>query len=70
MTQPQRTSLVAVLISYGALLVGLLALSVHPVWGVLLLLGAMGSSLQWVAALCEVQQSVGVRSSEDGVAPD
>jgi hypothetical protein len=70
MTQPQRVSLVAVLISYGVLVVGLLTLSVHPVWGVLLLLGAMGSSLQLVADLCGVQQSVGVRSAGDEVAPD
>lgn len=70
MTQPQRVSLVAVLISYGVLVVGLLTLSVHPVWGVLLLLGAMGSSLQLVAGLCGVQQSVGVRSAGDEVAPD
>lgn len=70
MTQPQRVSLVAVLISYGVLVVGLLTLSVHPVWGVLLLLGAMGSSLQLVAGLCGVQQSVGVRSAGDEVEPD
>ena len=70
MTQPQRVSLVAVLISYGVLVVGLLTLSVHPVWGVLLLLGAMGSSLQLVADLCGVQQSVGVRSAGDEVPPD
>ena len=70
MTQPQRVSLVAVLISYGVLVVGLLTLSVHPVWGVLLLLGAMGSSLQLVAGLCGVQQSVGVRSAGDEVPPD
>ena len=70
MTQPQRVSLVALLISYGVLVVGLLTLSVHPVWGVLLLLGAMGSSLQLVAGLCGVQQSVGVRSAGDEVEAD
>jgi hypothetical protein len=68
MTQPQRVSLVAVLISYGVLVVGLLTLSVHPVWGVLLLLGAMGSSLQLVADLCGA--GMRGRSSGDGVAPD
>ena len=72
MTQPQRVSLLALPISYVALVVGLLTLSVHPVWGVLLLLGAMGSSLQLAAGLCRVPQSVGVRrrSAGDGVAPD
>ena len=72
MTQPQRVSLVAVVISYGVLVVGLLTLSVHPVWGVLLLLGAMGSSLQSAAGLCGVLQSVDVHrgSAEDEVAPD
>jgi hypothetical protein len=68
MTQPQRVSLIAVLVSYGALVVGLLTLSVHPVWGVLLLLGAMGSSLQLVAGLCGAGMRRG--SDEDGVAPD
>ena len=72
MRQPQRVSLVALPISYVALVVGLLTLSVHPVWGVLLLLGAMGSSLQLAAGLCGVQQSVEVRrgSAGDEVAPD
>jgi hypothetical protein len=71
-TQPQRVSLVALLIAYVALVVGLLTLSVHPVWGVLLLLGAMGSSLQLAAGLCEVQESMVARrrSAGDAVAPD
>jgi hypothetical protein len=71
-TQPQRVFLPALPISYVALVVGLLTLSVHPVWGVLLLLGAMGSSLQLVADLCGVQQSVGVRrrNAGDEVTPD
>ena len=72
MTQPQRVSLLALPVSYVALVVGLLTLSVHPVWGVLLLLGAMGSSLQLAAGLCGVQQSMDVcrRSAGDEVAPD
>jgi hypothetical protein len=65
-TQPQRVCLLALPISYVALVVGLLTLSVHPVWGVLLLLGAMGSSLQLVAGLCGVQQSVGARRRSAG----
>jgi hypothetical protein len=69
-TQPQRISLLALPISYVALVVGLLTLSVHPVWAVLLLLGAMGASLQLAAGLCGVKQSVGVRSAGDEVAPD
>ena len=69
MTQPQRVSLLALPISYVALVVGLLTLSVHPVWGVLLLLGAMGSSLQWAAGLCGVQQP-GVRGTGNEGAPD
>jgi hypothetical protein len=69
-TRPQRVSLFAMPISYIALVVGLLTLPVHPVWGVLLLLGAMGSSLQLAASLCGVQQSVGVRSAGDEAAPD
>ena len=66
MTRPQRVSLLALPISYVALVVGLLTLSVHPVWGVLLLLGAMGTSLQLVAGLCGVQESVGVRGRSAG----
>jgi hypothetical protein len=69
-TQPQRVSLLALPISYVALVVGLLTLSVHPVWGVLLLLGAMGSSLQWAAGLCGVQQPLGVRGAGNEGAPD
>ena len=66
MTQPQRVSLLALPISYVALVVGLLTLSVHPVWGVLLLLGAMGSSLQLVAGLFGAQESGGVRKRSVG----
>jgi hypothetical protein len=71
-TQPQRVCLLALPVSYVALVVGLLALSVHPVWGVLLLLGALASSLQLAAGLCGVQQSVDVcrGSAGDKVAPD
>ena len=72
MTQPQRVSLVALPISYVALVVGLLSLSIHPVWAVLLLLGAMGSSLQWAAVLFGVEPSVAVRRRcpANEVAPD
>jgi hypothetical protein len=71
-TRPQRLSLSALLITFVALVFGLLTLSIHPVWAVLLLLGAMGSSLQLTAGLCGVQQSVGVhrRSLNNEVAPD
>jgi hypothetical protein len=71
-TQPQRVCLLALPISYGALVVGLFTLSVHPVWGVLLLLGAMGSTLQLAAGLWGVQQFVEVRRRSAGgeVAPD
>ena len=72
MTQTQRVSVVALPISYVALVVGLFALSVHPVWGVLLLLGAMGSSLQLAAGLCGVRRCAEVRrgSAADGDASD
>lgn len=66
MTHTQRVSLVALPISCVALVVGLLALSVHPVWGVLVLLGAMGASLQLVAGLCGVQEFGSVRTETGG----
>jgi hypothetical protein len=71
-TLPQRVSLLALPLPYVALIVGLVTLSVHPVWAVLLLLGAMGSSLQLAAGLCGVQESLGVRrrSVGDDHAPD
>jgi hypothetical protein len=58
--------LAALPFAFVALVVGLLALSAHPIAAVLLLLGAMGSSLRLAAVVCGAWRIVGVCRSRAG----